>query len=147
MVHAPIRALIIEDDQVVQDAIAECLRHHSIEVHTASQPRELYDLLGEADDNNTPYDVFLADYWLRLNHICVPGSETYHEIRLQCGKLVPIIAASSDMIMWENIRNKYRDTNLHLSNKVNSSGTNYWDEALTLEILTQLKFIQPAITA
>lgn len=139
------RALVIEDEKLARDALKALLLAHDFEVDTAVNPREVNGQLAEAAANNTPYDVILADYKLNLGYIVVEGTETYHEIRHGCCLQTPIIAASSEIEYWRMLRDNHHDPHLHLAgNKVSRNGSDYWDEARTLELLTQLNLLQPA---
>ncbi|TKW60731.1 MAG: response regulator transcription factor [Blastochloris viridis] len=130
------RILLIEDDLPAQTELAEALRALDIQVDTAANPREIEAHLKTCETR--PYHVVLTDYWLNWNSHSVSGDYTYREIRLSCGNTLPIIAASSDMPMWENLKAKKNDPHLHLIAKIPRGHGSFWNADATILLLRKL---------
>jgi CheY-like chemotaxis protein len=132
--------LLVEDDLQAQAHMAAKLTELGHTVATATTIMELDDRITEYESKNEHIDIFLIDYWLIYSGINIPGTETYYTIRhFECSK-TPIIAASSDMSMWENFARTLNDPNLHLIGKISGK----WDAQATIAKIDSLFQKEPS---
>ena len=88
------RALVIEDDVLLKDFIAMCLKEHGFEVHSSTNGKSGYR---RARTNN--YDVLVLD----INLPEMSGLEICEKVRAR-GVLVPILFLSASHTMDDRVR-------------------------------------------
>lgn len=136
--------LAIEDDQTVQDALVTALKLDGHTVRAADDLKRAEYYLKLAQEENLPFHAILSDFWLESPMGKTSGRETYALVRKYAGPDVPLLCASSDIPMWDQIKQQHEDERMYTRRKQSGSGSrNYWDEVWVKSTLAEVDGIPP----
>ncbi len=139
--------LLIEDDPHVRDQLVETLIGAGHSVKQANTLRTAKRHLQDATGNKKPFDAILCDFWLQYDGPKTPGSETYKLVRELAGSEVPLLCASSDIVMWERLKEQHEDERMFTCRKKyttgNGPGIDLWNADWVTTTLATVKDLPP----